>query len=159
LTKFFSGGNFQYAAVIVTHGSRNVIITDNIVKNSHVGISIGNFYLFIELKKLNPIRKLFIVFWKSKLVDILIEEIWRLSLKLTLPWVMKNMICAYKLKAICKDDEKPKGTIFNGQKKIFFQVELVTYQIRRVSRSWETQLPITPITELLLGTFRWILFF
>jgi hypothetical protein len=62
LTKFFSGGNFNYAAVIVTHGSRNVMITDNIVKNSHVGISIGNFFLFTELKKLKPIRKLFIVF-------------------------------------------------------------------------------------------------
>ena len=35
------GGSFQWAAVIVTHGSSKVVILNNVVKNAFVGISIG----------------------------------------------------------------------------------------------------------------------
>ena len=37
-----AGGNYQYAALIVTHGSKSINLINNVVKNSYVGISIGD---------------------------------------------------------------------------------------------------------------------
>ena len=37
-----AGGNYQYAALIVTHGSKSINLINNVVKNAYVGISIGD---------------------------------------------------------------------------------------------------------------------
>jgi hypothetical protein len=47
-----TGGNFQFAALIVTHGSKSVNLISNVVKNAYVGISIGdkNFTTYLANK-------------------------------------------------------------------------------------------------------------
>jgi hypothetical protein len=50
---FFLGGNYQWAAVIVTHASSFIYILSNVVKNAFEGIAIGkdfNILCFVRIK-------------------------------------------------------------------------------------------------------------
>jgi len=79
----FTGGNYQYAALIVTHGSKSINLINNVVKNAYVGISIGDTlsnsvdlyvkFLWREFRLISIFKCLFALEGKGKILGLFSE--------------------------------------------------------------------------------------